>query len=165
MKKLIFSLLLVMSMLPVFGQTSSSYLSYDWTLFELKGRVKAVAIVHDGQTVEEHYFSRNGVLDEENDSYPLPYDRDSKGRITGTAHSIYVWNGSRVVRLEWGTQGYEETRTFVYDKQGKRPGYTDETGTYRKYNYSEYDAKGNWLSRTYYNGASTVKEQRKIIYY
>lgn len=155
------------------AQTASSYLSYDWAFFELKGRVRAVTITTTTQyseTEQSHYFSRDGeLLDEEDDDFfgwQLGCVRDDRGRIVGTenGHWSWTWNGKTLVRADWGHMGDESSSIYLYNQEGKRTGYKDEKGKIYKYSYLNHDARGNWTYRTsdqnlYYS------EKRKIVYY
>lgn len=158
---------------PSIAQTATSYLSYDWSFFELKGRVKSVVIIYNNDRTEEHTFSRDGILlDEEAEGLgawevnPFGYTRDEQGRISGSGngHVAWTWVGNRVASEEYALQGYEYTSTYVYDESGKLTGYKTDKGKFVKYTYTDYDAKGNWICRSY-NDEGYHYEKRKIVYY
>lgn len=174
-KQLLFAALLSVLSISAQAQSFAQYLSYDWAFFELKGKVKMVTIAYnvnafgESSYSETHYFSRDGVLLNEEaetlDGYdPFGYLRDDHGRIVGTGngHSVWTWNGKKVVRMDWAHQGDEDTAIYVYDQQGKRIGQKDGKGKFYKYMYSTHDAKGNWTYRMYDNDTN---EKRKIVYY
>ena len=177
MKKTIVLFVILLSFSPSFAQTASSYLSYDWAFFELKGRVRAVTITTTTQyseTEETHYFNRDGELqgeeegmpfDDYNPYNPFGYSRDDKGRIigTGNGHYSWTWNGKTLVHADWGHMGYEDSSIYQYNSEGKRTGYKDEKGKIHKYVYLNHDARGNWTSRS--EETDYCFEERKIIYY
>lgn len=164
--------LLLNSSLSIQAQTASSYLSYDWAFFELKGRVRAVTIIRDGDNScsETHYFNRDGELQNEEAGSVLDddfnsdgYVRDDKGRIVGAGNTWFswTWNGKTVVRMDWG---HLYTYFYLYNQEGKRIGYKDEKGKIHKYVYMVHDAKGNWTYRVLEHD-SEYSEKRKIVYY
>ena len=172
MKKIIVLFILLLSIVLSFAQSASSYLSYDWAFFELKGRVRAVVITTKtkySETEEAHYFSRNGeLLDAEDDDFfgwQNGCTRDDRGRIVGTgnAHWSWTWNGKTLVRADWGHMGDESSSIYQYNSEGKKTGYKDEKGKIHKSVYLNHDARGNWTSRSEETGYCF--EERKIIYY
>ena len=156
------------------AQTQASpYLSYDWAFFELKGKVKSVTIIDQGQYSVTHYFNRNGRLQGEDTSIedienydPFGYTRDAKGRITGTGncHFSWTWNGKTVLRENWGHMDQSSTTIYMYNQDGERTGYKDEKGRVHKYKYMARDARGNWTYRTWEDDTH-YSQKRKIVYY
>lgn len=151
---------------------TSSYLSYDWAFFELKGKVKSVTVTINDKYSETHYFNSIGELQDEEagvdwDEYnPYGYTRDDRGRIkgTGNGHSAWTWNGKTVTRKDWGHMEDEGTEIYLYNQAGKKTGYKDAKGKIYKYVYMAHDAKGNWTYRRLDNN-NYYSEKRKIVYY
>lgn len=156
MKTRFFStILLGIIALGLSAQTATSYLTYDYAFFELKGNVRAVKINYNNQYSEVHEFSHDGILlneeadgVEEFDYNPFGYIRDEYGRIigTGNSHSAWTWSGKTLVSMHFSHQGDEFSHIYIYDEAGKRLGYKDEDGVH-KYDYTNYDARGNWIVR------------------
>lgn len=148
-----------------FGQ-QSKFLSYDWALFELKGKVAKVTWNHENGYTETLKFSQSGRLTNEKEEHGMAgyYKRDSKGRIIETfnGHAGWTWSGKQVTFSYICTMSTNKECTYSYDSKGNKTGYKDMNGDFVTYKYNKFDSHGNWTSRTSSEGDT---ETRKIIYY